>query len=226
MNEEELKTELINKESLYGGLVKNVKRRKVSPNDPRSSEEIKRGGMSGGDRMAGPASRRRHGYGANYAKFLKKFLNNEEQEHVIVEVGVLMGSGLATWSDLFPNNLVYGLDIDLSHVKDNMEFLKSKGAFRNNNLSLHEYDQFEDIDKNRALLSEILQGRKIKVMIDDALHSDETILSTLQSVKSFLADDFVYFIEDNRTAADKLALLHPNFEVFYQKKLTVLTPRF
>jgi len=57
----------------------------------------------------------RHGYGKCYAEFLKPLLMNLENQHItLVEIGILNGSGLAIWCDLFPRARVIGFDIDLS----------------------------------------------------------------------------------------------------------------
>ena len=42
---------LVGTEIKYGGMVTNVKRNKVSPKDPRTNEQLRSGGMIGGDRM-------------------------------------------------------------------------------------------------------------------------------------------------------------------------------
>ena len=82
----------------------------------------------GGDRM----SPFYHGYGETYAEFLKPFLANRMKRITLVEVGILNGSGLAIWCDLFPNARVIGLDLDLSNFERNRPFLESKGAFEKN----------------------------------------------------------------------------------------------
>ena len=215
MKERELKDSLIELENLYGGFICDVKRNKVSPNDPRSIEKIKHGGMIGGDRM----SAKHHGYAPFYAKHLLKFLNNDFGG-VIIEIGILKGSGLAIWSDLFPNNLVYGLDIDLNHTQRNMPNLINKGAFKNNNVELFEYDQFAD---NKDLLKKILKQKKISILIDDGFHSNKSTLNTVRDCGNYLADEFVCFIEDNSTVHKKIKKQYPHFEVFNNKGLTILS---
>ena len=134
--------------------------------------------MEGGDRM----SKLHKGYGKIYAKYLQPFIQGEKPV-VLIEVGILKGTGVAIWSELFLNGRIIGLDIDLSHIKQNMDSLKRKGAFKNSNLELYEFDQFQD---NRRLLKEILKNDKVDICIDDGCHFDEAILSTIKSVKPFL----------------------------------------
>jgi hypothetical protein len=90
----------------FGGLRTGVPRRKVSPRDPRSSEEIETGGMIGGDRMSAGRDDFGHGYAESYAEFLKPFL--DRYDLTIVEAGILDGVGLALWSSLFPDADITG----------------------------------------------------------------------------------------------------------------------
>lgn len=103
-----------------------------------------------------------------------------------------------------------------------MDNLKRKGVFTNNNLELYEFDQFQD---NRNLLGRILKNGKIDICIDDGVHLDEAILSTIKSVKPYLADDFIYFIEDNTTVHETIKKIYPNFKVENFGKITVIFPK-
>ena len=171
--------------------------------------------MIGGDRM----SRFHHGYSPIYARYIRPLVGRPV---ILVEVGILKGTGLATWSDLFPEGRVIGLDIDLGHIQANMPILTALGAFKNRNILLHEFDQFAD---NRALLGTILGDTKIDVVIDDGFHSDEAILTTLKSILPYLARSFVYFIEDNVTVASAIAVAYPQFSVASFGEITVLRER-
>lgn len=214
----ELGTEkwLISKEVQYGGSVKDVPRNKVSQKDPRSPAQISHGGMSGGDRM----SNLHHGYAPIYAKYLRPFVKGKKPI-VLAEVGILKGTGLAIWSDLFKDSRSLGFDIDLNHIQQNMEFLKKRGAFKNRDPELYEFDQFKD---NKKLLARILRGDKIDVCIDDGFHANETIITTLKSVIPYLAEEFVYFIEDNKNVYRDLRILYPKLKVESFGQLTVVTP--
>ena len=137
-------------EKLYGGRTTNIARRKVSKYDSRSSKILKTGGMTGGDKML------YNKYSKIYSKYLNQFEYNDDL--VIVEFGILKGVGLAVFSSLFPNSTIFGLDIDLNYFEENLHNLKNLGAFKNNELVLHNVDQFsvkeEDINK-------ILAGGKL-----------------------------------------------------------------
>ncbi len=181
---------LIATEIKYGGITKNVPRDKVSPSDPRSLQELSKGGMIGGDKML------HHGYAKAYSEHLKEFINREGL--VIVEFGILTGTGIALLSDLFPNSTIIGLDIDLNHFLSNKQMLEERGAFANVRLELYECDQFTVESKDLEI---ILAGRKIDILIDDGFHSIETITNTANAAKDHVnTSHFSMFFEDNSNA--------------------------
>jgi hypothetical protein len=90
-----------------------VKRNKVSDEDPRTKDQILKGGMTGGDRM----SEIHHNYGYIYATDLLPFINKNNIS--IAEIGILTGVGLSIWCEIFLKCNIYGLDIDLTIFEDN-----------------------------------------------------------------------------------------------------------
>lgn len=208
----ELAEWLVQTENRYGGVQKGVPRKTVSPLDPRTSKELGQGGMIGGDRMSV------HGFAPSYAEHLLSFVRSG-QRVVLIEAGILKGTGLALWSDLFPSGRIIGLDIDLSHVRENLPELKSRGAFRGGNPELCEYDQFVDeSEKVRRLLG----GERIDIYIDDGFHSDQSILQSFASVQPFLAKRCVCFIEDNANVWWMLQERYPQYTVQRKGMLTIL----
>lgn len=210
----ELTEWLVQTENRYGGVQKGVPRKTVSPLDPRTPKELEQGGMIGGDRMSVL------GYAPSYAEHLAPFVQSG-QRVVLVEAGILRGTGLALWSDLFPNGRIIGLDIDLSHIRENLPALKSRGAFRGGEPELYEYDQLVDeTEKVRRLLG----GERIDVYIDDGLHSESSILQSFASVQPFLAKRCVCFIEDNASVWWRLQERYPQYTVHRRGMLTILAP--
>jgi len=208
---------LVSKEMQYGGMHTNVPRKTVSPLDPRSPEEIRSGGMTGGDRMM------HHAYAKSYARNLKPWISVRERNQVVLcEVGILRGTGLAIWCDLFPKGKVVGLDIDLSNIKQNLNFLRGRGAFSCNQPELHQFDQLKP---NNKILKKIFSEQSIDICIDDGLHSDEAVLNTFASLNPFLSDQFVYFVEDSFTAGRAIKRNYPDYTVGESGELTVVTRR-
>ena len=203
---------LIRTEIKYGGIVCGVSRTKVSSCDPRDRKSIKRGGMEGGDRML------HHGYAEKYAQFLRTLVQNTKPI-TLVEVGILMGTGLAIWCDLFPDGRILGFDIDLSHFHRNFDSLVKKGAFIENQPELYEFDQLAN---NKEYLNSILLGDEVDICIDDGLHSDEAILNTFENLEPFLSDNFVYFIEDNPEVHNKVSIMYPELLIKTAGELTIV----
>ncbi len=174
--------------------------------------------MQGGDRMA--AGKQTHGYAPAYAQHLRSFVR-DRRRLTLLEVGILKGSGLAIWSDLFPDARILGLDIDLSHARDHWPVLEARGAFAANNVELHEFDQLGGTADDLAAL---LKEDRLDVVIDDGLHSEPAILGTLACVMPFLASDFVYFVEDNRDVHRVIAREYPQYLVKTYGELTVILP--
>ena len=160
-----------------------------------------------------------HRYAAKYSQYVAPYLT-KRKPLVVVEIGILTGIGLAVWSDLFPGARVIGLDIDLSHIRDNFANLRQAGAFREREPELYRFDQFES---NERLLADILKGDQIHIVADDADHSSDAILKTMESVVPHLNEEFVYFIEDNRLVDIDIRLRYPTYRVEKSGDLTVVT---
>jgi len=133
---------LIYKENYYGGFVTNIQRNLISDQDERNFEKSTHR-YTGGDRMF------HHNYAKYYSRKLKKFLN---KKICLCEVGILKGSGLAVWSDLFQGSRIIGLDIDLTHFYNNFNHLKYKNAFSIKDPELYIFDQFKsNSEKNKKV---------------------------------------------------------------------------
>jgi hypothetical protein len=204
---------LVATEARYGGRVTDVPRRRVSPHDHRTTEQVAKGGMIGGDRML------HHGYAPTYSRYLRP-LRNRTGRLTILEVGILRGTGLALWCDLFPDARVIGVDIDLSHMQENWTRLQELGAFRQNTPEIHEFDQLDEGAPER--LRQIVGPDRINLAIDDGLHSAPAILNTLRAALPLLHDRFVYFIEDNRHVHVAIRQQYDTLQVVNRERLTVV----
>jgi len=173
-------------------------------------------GMRGGDRM------QEHGYAAVYGPMFDELLERAPKGAglVIVELGILRGSGLAVLCDAFPSARVIGLDIDPARYRSAQHDLKLHGAFMPNHPEVHEYDEL-DRDASRRL-GEILAGDQIDVFIDDAQHYDAAIIKALEDALPWMRGDFRYCIEDNNTARD--SIVNESLMVNGAGFLTVVSP--
>ena len=204
---------LIKKEIIYGGLVEGVPRKKVSQLDPRPESQLASGGMIGGDRMF------HHRYAPIYSHYLS-FFTTSGGGITLAEFGILKGSGLAIWCDLFPQARVIGFDIDPDHFEANKVNLIRRGAFISNQPCIYEYDQFLD---GSDLIATVLEGRTLDIVIDDGFHSRETILATWRSVKLHLSSRFVYLIEDYAGLLDECPTEFQGYDAYSSGLMTVIS---
>lgn len=191
--------------------MQDVPRRKVSPYDSRTKEQLRSGGMIGGDRFL------HHGYGQTYAEELE--LLCARPPHTVVEIGILRGTGLAVRCDLFPDAGVVGKDIDLTHYRENIDNLVERGALRRNRPEVYEFDQ---LAPDEAMRRDLFSGQGVDIVIDDGLHSDRAIKGTFGAIRRFLVNDWLYFIEDSLSAAELIAGIAPELSVRADRELSVV----
>lgn len=165
------------------------------------------GNLTGGDRM----NVFFHNYSKEYSWYLKPLRISRKQINVL-EVGILKGTGLAVWDEYFDNKKIYGFDYDLGNFYENKNNLIKLGAFKKQLPTLKFFDQFSD---NSNTLNTIFASEKIDVVIDDAYHSDESIINTFTELQPYLNVQFIYFIEDNSSAYKKLEIKFPQYNFDY-----------
>lgn len=196
----------------FGGYVTDV------PATIDKSDVVKIKGImhTGGDRM----SVFFNNYSSVYSKYLENLRRSEKTIHIL-EVGILQGTGLAIWDVYFENKKIYGFDYDLGNFERNINSLLELGAFSEELPTLKFYDQFAN---NSKTLEETFGTQRIDVVIDDAHHSDESIINTFNELLPFLSKSFIYFIEDNKSAFKKLQIVYPKYKFAYKNNgLTVVT---
>ena len=196
----------------YGGYITEV----PATIDSSKVNKIHSGNLTGGDRM----NVFFHDYSSKYSEYFSPLRQSDDLIRIL-EVGILKGTGLAVWSEYFNNKEIYGFDYDLGNFEDNKSNLIELGAFKDGLPITLFYDQFSD---NSETLKKTFGDRKLDVVIDDAFHSDESIINTFDELQPYLAEKFVYFIEDNRTAWKKLQDKYLNYRFDYNDdELTVVT---
>lgn len=198
----------------YGGYITDVPAT-ISPIDV---SRIYAGNHTGGNRM----NIFIHNYSEKYSQYLKP-LRYSDKTIVIVEIGILKGTGLAIWDEYFDNKVIYGFDYDLGNFEQNKSKLVELGAFQTSMPIIKFFDQFSD---NSETLKETFRIEKIDIVIDDAYHSDKSIINTFNELQPYLDEKFIYIIEDNRTAWKKLKIKYPHYNFDYNDdQLTVVTKK-
>jgi hypothetical protein len=196
----------------FGGYITEI----AATIDSSKVKRIYSGNNTGGDRM----NVFFHDYSSKYSEYLSPLSQSDELIRIL-EVGILKGTGLAVWSEYFNNKEIYGFDYDLGNFENNKSNLIELGGFKDGLPITLFYDQFAD---NSETLKKTFGDRKLDVVIDDAFHSDESIINTFDELQPYLAEKFVYFIEDNRSAWKKLQDKYLNYRFDYNDdELTVVT---
>jgi hypothetical protein len=130
---------------------------------------------------------------------------------------------LAVWDEYFDNIRIYGFDYELDIFKENKINLLELGALKKELPTVKFFDQFAD---NSKTLEEIFGKQKLDFVIDDAFHSDESIINTFNKLQAYLIYFLFYFIEDYRTAWNKMQIKYPQYNFDYNDNyLTVVTKK-
>lgn len=196
----------------YGGYVSDV----VPTIDKSTVSKLVGRNHVGGDRM----NIFYHDYSNKYSVYLEPLRKNNHRV-LFLEIGILNGTGLAIWDEYFQNLELYGFDYDIGNFEKNKNNLIYLGAFKEGLPTVKFYDQFTN---NSKFLLEVFGEKKITVVVDDANHSDKAVINSFNELQPFLANDFVYFIEDNCNAWRKLKSIYPNYKFDFDGiSLTVVT---
>lgn len=196
----------------YGGYVRDVS----ATINSHDVSRILEGNCTGGDRM----NVFFHNYSEKYSQYLKP-LRHSKNVINILEVGILKGTGLAVWDEYFDKKQIYGFYYDLGNFEQNRGKYIELGAFQNGFPTPKFFDQFVD---NSETLIETFEKKELDVVIDDAYHSDESIINTFNELQPYLNEEFIYFIEDNGNAYKKLKIKYPQYNFDYNgNQLTVVT---
>ncbi|CAK8995008.1 unnamed protein product [Durusdinium trenchii] len=184
----------------------------------------------GSDRMSG----KKHDYSTCYVKFLNKWRKIVEQSPeafvplLVAEIGILKGSGLAIWSDIFGCDArIHGFDMVLDNTKANMDYMKRHGAFVKNNLELHTINQMND---NTAIVEAIAAGKRFSFVVDDGYHTMKSIWLTFDSFRPSLHQSaFLYVVED--ISLDELDAVKKLFKDYHvdecsaDQRIIAVTPK-
>lgn len=143
----------------------------------------------GADRMALDCN----AYAADYAYVLSKI--NTSSIRNVLEVGILAGTGLAIWSEIFPNSFISGIDIDISTASKALPELMRKGAFRSGTPHLIQMDVMQP-DVGRLKSHTELVGT-FDFVVDDGPHTHDAIDAMARALLPLMSRQFTYVIEDN-----------------------------
>lgn len=114
---------------------------------------------------------------------------------VVVEIEILDGSGLALWSEVFPDARLVGIDSQRDLFDANIQTLVALGAFGRSIIPhVLEVDAYRP---NAGTLSALSSLGPVEVVIDDGPHTFDAIERMARALRPFLAESFLSIVEDN-----------------------------
>ncbi len=151
-----------------------------------------------------------HSYLPIYEKILAPY---RETAKNILEIGIFKGHSLLMWEKYFKWN-VHGIDCSETPI-DGMADLRPMIATGKHNI--HILDATDPLQ-----VEQHFNGMKLDIVIDDGNHVLECQLKSYNIFKNYLADDFLYIIED----VDQIERVRPFFENLDDtKKITIIDNR-
>ena len=126
-----------------------------------------------------------HAYIETYASLLAPYRSTAK---FVLEVGIMGGHSLRMWEEYFDSAVVHGVDL-CDQPFDGMADLRPMIA--ENTHCIHLFDA-----TSQAEVEERFSGVMFDVIIEDASHSIESQLAIYANLRSHLAPDGIYIIED------------------------------
>jgi hypothetical protein len=145
-----------------------------------------------------------HNYCVKYQKYLPF---NQEDPIKLLEIGVLDGNSLLTWSEYFPNSSIIGIDINpecKQYEKDNI--IVEIGS---------------QVDEE--FLKEVIEKHgPFDMILDDGSHFQSHMIKSFEILFPYVKNQGIYIVEDTCCAywpEYEGGLNSPNTSVEYFKKL-------
>lgn len=118
-----------------------------------------------------------HGYMEHYEAFV-----GPRTVRTVLELGVLYGSSLRAWADIFPHARVIGVDVN---VPGSMDFAPNVEVI------------FADVT-DPAAMAPVIERGPFDFIVDDASHDVDDIAKSFAILRSHLAPGGTYAVEDTR----------------------------
>lgn len=119
----------------------------------------------------------------NYCEKYEKYLNFDREKPIkILEIGVLFGSSVKTWSEFYPNATIVGIDIN-SQCK----------SYENDRIKI-EIGSQDDIN---FLQSVVDKYGEFDMILDDGSHMQEHVLASFNFLFKHLKKGGTYVVEDS-----------------------------
>lgn len=117
-----------------------------------------------------------HAYEYVYPDLLNEYC---EKNNNILEIGIAEGGGLLILSQLFPESVIYGIDINCSNLKIKTD---------NTNIKI-----LSEIEQTKINIYDL---PNLDIVIDDASHKLDNTIKTFEILVKKLNSNAIYIIED------------------------------
>ena len=121
-----------------------------------------------------------HNYGLVYERYFEPIRNNSIS---LLEIGVLTGASLKSWSEYFPNGEIFGIDND------------EKRIFQTDRIKTYVGDQAKP-----HTIANLFPNKKFDIIIDDGSHQAEHQQLTFDCLFEMVTPGGYYVIEDLHAA--------------------------
>lgn len=118
----------------------------------------------------------------NYCVKYEKYFNFNRNENLkILEIGVLNGDSLRTWSEFYPNSVIVGIDIDEQCIVHESEKIKIEIG--------------SQIDEN-FLNNVIEKYGEFDLILDDGSHLQSHMIKSFEILFPYVKKNGIYVVED------------------------------
>jgi hypothetical protein len=127
------------------------------------------------------------GYMPLYEEFFKRHGFTPENVRNVLEIGTNKGSSLRVWAELFPNAIIYGIDITRTYeIANNLDHPNIK-TFLINQGSKSELEAFT---------AHAIGDTRFDIIIDDGSHDQSDQQTSLSMLFGYLRRGGLYVVED------------------------------
>lgn len=130
-----------------------------------------------------------HSYLDLYQVILEK---KKETARNVMEIGIDRGGSIKLWHDYFTNATIHAIDV--THIGDVWDELKD-----NDRIKI--YSSFDAYDKQSFDQKFMIDNTRFDIIIDDGIHTLESVRKMLQLYSRIMTDDGILIIEDIQNTA-------------------------
>lgn len=125
----------------------------------------------------------------HYYKIYEKDFESRRKDPInILEIGIWKGTSHSSWVEYFPNAQIYGIDIFVRMLPEEVHILKHN--------RVHWLKADSTAPEIQKIIKEKWGNVKFDFIIDDGLHTPKANAKTFENLISLLKDDGIFYVED------------------------------